>query len=193
MHLGCPCHPAVHRRRVAMLQIVDSRGKTRQKGGTTYWPLQPGPASEPSQQASHTRSLTYTHTLPNPPSLDTGFPSLPSVALPCRPLSQRPGADGRLPAAGHAIGLCLQFEKLPASQRPSCPKRHILRIHVMITVEYETARSVRARLKPRLATVASRQQDSTILSPGLTSWVQQHDVALEPTRSPLARRRRMLR
>ena len=46
-------------------------------------------------------------------------------------------------------------------------------------------RSIQARLKPRLATVASLQHVSTILSLALNSWVHQHDVAPKPTFSSL--------
>lgn len=130
-------------------------------------PLQPGPASEFSL------ILSSTHTLDRELS--------PSSRGRART------ADCRLLDMQSAFASCSR--RAPAPQRSPCPKGHILRSDAMITTraprEDETARSTQARLKPRLATVASRQHVSTILSLALNSWVHQHDVAPEPTFSSL--------
>lgn len=63
-------------------------------------PLQPGPASEFSL------ILSSTHTLDRELS----------------PSSRGPGADSRLPAAGHAIGLCILFQKSSRAATVAMPK-----------------------------------------------------------------------
>lgn len=53
LHVGCPCHPAAHRRRDAMLQIDDSRGKL---GDAAPRPSSAGPSVRilsHSQQHTH--------------------------------------------------------------------------------------------------------------------------------------------
>lgn len=113
-----------------------------------------------------------------------------------------PGADGRLPAAGHAVGLCILFQKSSraATATVAMPKGAHLTIgcydHQQRTKRATRLRGAhRARLKPRLATVASLQHVSTILSLALNSWGS-GSISMtlrQNPRSPLWTRRRMLR
>lgn len=97
LHVGCPCHPAAH---VDGMPCFRSMIRAASWGMRHHDPLQPGPASEFSL------ILSSTHTLDRELS----------------PSSRGPGADGRLPAAGHAIGLCILFQKSSRAATVAMPK-----------------------------------------------------------------------
>lgn len=147
LHVGCPCHPAAHRRRDAMLQIDDSRGKLGDA------------APRPSSAGPNVRILSHPHPLTESCRHRLG--------------ARARAADCRLLDMQSAFASCSR--RAPAPQRSPCPKGHILPSDAMITNRGprgdETARSTQARLKPRLATVPSLQHVSTILSLALNSWV----------------------
>lgn len=142
LHVGCPCHPAAHRRRDAMPQIDDSRGKLG------------GAAPRPSSAGPNVRILSHPHPLTESCRHRLG--------------ARARTADCRLLDMQSAFASCSR--RAPAPQRSPCPKGHILPSDAMITNRGprgdETARSTQARLKPRLATVPSLQHVSTIPFPG---------------------------
>lgn len=105
-----------------------------------------------------------------------------------------PGADGRLPAAGHAVGLCILFQKSSraATATVAMPKGAHLTIGCY-DHQQRTKRATRLRGAHRAAETATRYRsiaparlDNPFPGPEqLGIWVHQHDVATEPTFSSL--------